>query len=168
MNKVSIGFAAVGVACMGGAASANAATAAPVLVAGIYASTGQVASNNGSANCSAVNLTTGAANDSILTYPGAGKAGLVIHVPASGLLETCTGFAAVPSGGLNGFSSSAKCAIYSINGNVPAQPVNFSFTSTTTDANAGVGTTTISIPATDAVGGGCTATVNVTTVRTGK
>ena len=168
MNKLSTGLVAVGLACVGGALSANAATAATVLTPGIYASTGQVASSNGAANCGAVNLTTGTTNDSILHYPGAGKAGLTIYVPAAGLLELCSKFPAVPAGGLNGFSANAQCAIYSINGNIPAETVNFSFTSTTTDVNSGVGTTTITIPATDPVGGGCTATVNTTIVRTGK
>ena len=167
MKKLSTGLFAVAVACSAVSASALAA-AAPKLVAGVYASTGQVASNNGSANCQAVNLTTGAANDSIVHYTGAGKAGFTIYVPASGLLELCSGFPDIPAGGLNGFSANAQCAIYSINGNVPPETVNFSFTSTTTDADSAVGTTTITIPATDPVGGGCTATVNTTIVRTGK
>ena len=167
MKKLSTGLFAAAIACSAGA-SALAANSGPKLVPGVYASTGQVASNNGSATCQAVNLTTGAANNSILHYTGAGKTGLTIYVPASGLLELCSGFPATPTGGLNGFSATAQCAIYSINGNVPPEPVNFSFTSTPTDADSAVGTTTISIPATDPVGGGCTATVNTTIVRTGK
>lgn len=166
MKKSSIGFLAVAAACSVGASAF--AAAAPKLATGLYATTGQVASNNGSPNCSAVNLTTGAANDSVLKYPGEGKAGLTVYVPGSGLLQLCNGFPAVPAGGLNGFSATASCAIYTINGNVPAQPVTFSFTSTTTDADSAVGTTTVAIPATDAVGGGCTATINTTIVRTGK
>ncbi len=161
MNKIMIAAATAGLFT---AAAAQAAG----LNAGQYQSTGTVASNNGSANCAAVGFTKGAANNSIVTYPGTGKLGFEIYVPASGLLQLCSNFPAVPAGGINNFSAAAKCAIYSINGNLPAQTVNFSFTNTVTNANSGVGTTTISIPVTDAVGGGCTATVNTTIVRVGK
>ena len=164
MNNVILGLAAAGFAFVG--ATANAAT--PVLTAGQYASTGTVASNNGSANCGAVGLTQGAANDSVITFPGDGKAGFTLYVPLSGTIELCTGFGTVPAGGLNGFSATASCAITTLNGSIPAQPVKFSFTSTVTDKNSAIGTTTVAIPATDAVGGGCTATVNTTIVRTGK
>ncbi len=148
--------------------AATAATAAPVLVAGIYASTGQVASNNGSAACAAVGLSANAANLSVINYPGASKAGFTLYVPSAGLLQLCTGFKAIPAGGLNGYSSNASCAIYSVNGNIPAETVNFSFKATTTNANSGVGTTTVTIPATAPVGGGCTATINTSIVRSGK
>jgi hypothetical protein len=149
--------------------AATAATAAaPVLVAGIYTSTGQVASNNGSAGCNAVGLTANAPNNSVINYPGASKAGFVLYVPSAGALQLCTGFKAIPAGGLNGFSSNASCAIYSVNGNIPAETVNFAFKATTTSANSGVGTTTVTIPATAPIGGGCTATVNTTIVRSGK
>ncbi len=161
MSKFIIGAAVLGLAFAG------TANAAPKLSAGIYASTGQVASNNGAATCSAVGLTTGAANNSVLTYPGSGK-GLTIYVPGAGLLQLCSGFPSVPKKGLDGFKATASCAIYSINGNAPAESVNFSFTSTVTDASSGVGTTTISIPLTSPIGAGCTATVNTTIVRAGK
>ena len=161
MSKLIIGAAILGLTFVGSAQAAN-------LVKGVYASTGSVASNNGSPNCAAVGLSQGAANISVLSYPGAGKKGLTIYVPGAGLLQLCSGFAAVPAGGLNNFSSPASCAIYSINGNAPAETVNFSFTSTVTDANSGVGTTTIAIPATSPIGSGCTATVNTTIVRSGK
>ena len=148
--------------------TAGAASAA-TLAAGQYSSVGIVASNNGSPNCAAVGLNTNAAVTSFLKYPGAGKTGFTIYtVPFGGGLQLCTGFPAVPAGGINGFSATAKCAIDSIGGNVPAQPVNFTFTNTVTDANSGVGTTQVSIPASDAVGGGCNATIDTTIVRTGK
>ncbi len=165
MNKFTLGLSAAALVCAG-VASANAA--APVLVAGIYASTGSVTSTNGSSNCAAAGLTNGSPNTSVLDYPGAGKTGLRLYVPAAGLLQLCTGFTAIPAGGLNGYSSNAKCAIYSVNGNIPAENVNFSFKATTADANSGVGSTTIAIPATSPVGGGCTAVVTTSIVRTGK
>ena len=160
MSKLIIGAAVLGLAFVGSAQAAK-------LTAGIYASTGTVASNNGSANCAAVGLSTGAANNSVLSYPGTGK-GLAIYVPGSGLLQLCSGFPSVPAKGLNGFKATASCAIYSINGNAPAEPVDFAFTSTATDVNSGVGTTTISIPTTSPIGSGCSAVVNTTIVRTGK
>ncbi len=166
MKNTMLGLAAASFAIVGAAASAGAAT--PVLTIGQYASTGTVASNNGSANCTAVGLTKGAANDSVITFPGDGKAGFTLYVPLSGTLELCTGFGTVPAGGLNGFSATANCAIDTINGSIPAQPVKFSFTSTVTDKNSSIGTTTVAIPATNTVGGGCTATVDTTIVRTGK
>ncbi len=147
---------------LAGATVANAATN----VAGLYASYGTVAT--ATSQCSAVGLAQGAGNFSEITFPGDGKTGLTIYSPASGLLQLCNKFPAVPAGGLNGFSAKASCAIYSINGNIPAESVNFSFKQTPIDANSAVGTTTVTIPAADPVGGGCTATINTTTVRTGK
>jgi hypothetical protein len=144
------------------------AQAAVTLTAGQYQSTGTVASNNGSANCAAVGLTKGAANNAIVTYPGAGKTGFELYVPSSGLIQLCLDFPAVPAGGINNFSATAKCAIDSINGDLPAQTVDFKFTNTVVNANSGIGTTTITIPATDAVGGGCSAVVDTTIVRVGK
>ena len=164
MKNTILSLAAAGLAFVGATATASAAALTP----GQYASTGTVASNNGSANCSAVGLTPGAANDSIITFPGNGKAGFTLYVPLSGTIELCTGFGTIPASGLDGFSATASCAISTLNGNVPAQPVKFSFTSSVTDKNSAIGTTTVAIPATDAVGGGCTATVDTTIVRTGK
>ena len=165
MKNTLLSLAAAGFAMTGVMATANAAT---VLTAGQYASTGKVASNNGSANCAAVGLSSGAAILSVLTFPGDGKSGFAIYTGGGGLLQLCNSFPAVPAGGLNGFSATAKCAIDSLNGSVPAQPVNFAFTSTVTDKNSGIGTTTVSIPATNSVGGGCMATIDTTIVRTGK
>ena len=165
MKNTILSLAAAGFALVGATATASAATN---LTPGQYASTGTVASNNGSPNCAAVGLTSGAANNSVITFPGNGKPGFTLYVPLSGTLELCTGFGNVPAGGLNGFSATASCAIDTLNGNIPAQPVNFSFTSTVTDKNSAIGTTTVAIPATNTVGGGCTAKVNTTIVRTGK
>ena len=162
MQKMFGGVIAASV-MLAGVTAANAATN----VAGIYASYGSVSS--ATSQCSSVGLQQGALPLNYVTYPGGGKKGLTIYTPTSGgLLQLCNGFPAVPAGGLNGFSANAQCAIYSINGNIPAETVNFSFKQTPSDANSAVGTTTVTIPVTDPVGGGCTATINTTTVRTGK
>jgi hypothetical protein len=145
---------------------ATCATAATVaLTAGQYSTIGTVTS--ATSQCSAVGLAANAANDSILTYPGAGKTGLTIYVPTPGVLQLCTGFPAVPAAGLSSFTAAGKCAIYSTSGDIPAQPVDFTFKSTAINAFSAVGTTTISIPATDTIGGGCKAVVSTTTVFTG-
>jgi hypothetical protein len=141
------------------------AAQAAALAVGQYANTGTVAT--ATSQCSAVGLAAGAANLSELTYPGAGKTGLALYVPASGSLQLCTGFAAVPSTGLTNFSSAAKCGIYTLNGNIPPQTVNFTFKSTVINAFSSIGVTTISIPASDTIGGGCVATVDTTAVFTG-
>lgn len=135
------------------------------LTTGIYASTGTVASAN--SNCAAVGIAAGGSNNSVLKYPGAGAAGLEIWNPAGGVLQQCLNFKAVPAGGLNGFTSASKCAIYSINGNVPAATVTFSFTSTPTSTNSAVGTTTLTIASNAPVGAGCVATIDTAIVRSG-
>jgi hypothetical protein len=144
--------------------SATAASAAALAV-GQYLTTGTVTS--ATSQCSAVGLSANAANDSVLTYPGAGKTGLTIYVPGSGVLQLCSGFPAVPTTGLTNFSATGKCAIYSTNGTIPAQPVTFDFKTTVINAFSSIGTTTISIPTTDTLGGGCTATVSTSTVFSG-
>lgn len=165
MRQIVI-LASLAVTSLAMVGTSGSAFAAAGLAAGLYNSTGTVASAN--SNCAAVGLTAGATNNSVLEYPGAGKTGLEIWVPSGGVLQQCTGFSAVPAGGLNGFSSSSQCAIYSINGNVPAATVTFSFTSSVTSPNSGVGTTTISISDTAPVGAGCVATVDTAIVRSGK
>jgi hypothetical protein len=80
----------------------------------------------------------------------------------------CNAFPAVPSTGLNGWSPTPTCRIYTLGGNLPPEPVNFSFTSTTLDKNSGLGQTTISIPTTDPVAPGCQAVVTTTSVGSGK
>ena len=159
VQKLMIGVFSASVALTGVANAAD-------LVAGLYGSYGAVAS--ATSQCSAVGLSQGSGNFAELKYPGNGNSGLIIYTPAFGILQRCVGFAPVPAGGLNGYSSNASCATYSSGGNLPAEKVNFSFTSTTTDANSSYGTTTITIPASDPVGGGCTATINAAVVRTGK
>ena len=163
MSRFVFGLAAAGLVLAAGTANA----AAPALIAGIYESTGQVASNNGSSACAAVGLSANAPNLSVINYPGAGKTGFTLYVPSAGLLQVCTGFKAIPAGGLNGYSSNASCAIYSVNGNIPAEVVNFAFTSTTANSQSGVGVTTVTIPTTAPIGGGCKAKINTSIVRAG-
>jgi hypothetical protein len=152
-------------ALMLAAGFATSASAAVALTAGQYSTVGTVTS--ATSQCSAVGLAANAANNSVLTYPGAGKTGLTIYVPTPGVLQLCTGFPAVPAAGLSSFTAAGKCAIYSTSGDIPAQPVDFTFKSTAINAFSAVGTTTISIPATDTIGGGCKAVVSTTTVFTG-
>ena len=140
--------------------------AAPKLAAGLYTSEGIVQS--ATSQCSAVGLSQGAGNFSIVKYPGEGKTGLTIYTPVGGILQLCTGFAAVPAGGLGSFTSNAKCTTYEESTTIPAETVNFAFTSTVEDANSAVGTTTVTIPVTAGLGGGCTAKINTTIVRSGK
>ena len=145
------------------------ATAAPVLTAGLYTSAGVVTQDNGNANCSAVGLTKNSFVTSVLQYPGESKTGLFLYtIPLPGVVQLCVGFPAVPAGGLNNFSATAKCEVVSSGGTVPPSPVNFSFTSTVVNGNSAVGSTTVTIPASDPVGGGCMATISTTLVRSGK
>ncbi len=173
------------------AGTAAAAAAGTILnVAGNYKSTGTVVSTNSDptaspnpgANCAALGLVAGNSNNSVFHYPGPNNTGFSLYVGksdyASGAVTTalqlCNGFPAVPAAGLNGWTPSATCAI-SVSGNGGAvtnlpgtMGVNFAFTSTTQNANTSIGTTTISIPTTAPVGGGCTATVSTVAVRVGK
>lgn len=160
MSRMTVALVAASLMAVAGVA--NAAN----LSAGIYNSQGYVVS--ATSQCSAVGLSQGAGNFSIFRYPGASKSGFTLYSPAFGVLQLCSGFSAVPAGGLNGYNSNASCTTYSAGGTIPAETVNFAFTATTTDANSGVGTTTITIPANAPVGGGCTATVNTAVVRSGK
>ena len=163
MNKIVLGLAAAGLM----AASAASAQTAPSLLKGEYKSTGQVASNNGNANCAAVGLSPGASNISRIVYPGAGVIGFLLYVPAAGGLQLCNRFPATPTTGLNGWAVNGLCGVSGLAGSIPAQKVNFSFTSTATDANSAYGTTTVSIPTTNTVGGGCQATIYVSLVASG-
>jgi len=163
MRKYSTTLAVAGLVLAGSAASANAAS----LAAATYASIGMVTASNG-ANCGQIGLTQGASSNSFVNYPGATKTGLTIYTPGPGNLQLCTGFPAVPAGGLNGFNASANCGIYTVNGNAPPALVAFNFTSTVIDAKSAVGTTTVAIPVTAVLGAGCTATITNTIVRTGK
>lgn len=162
MKSITIAAAALMV-------SAGVAIAAPAQVPGIYTSAGIVTQDNGASSCSSVGLTKNSFVSSVLSYPGAGKTGLTLYtIPLPGVLQLCTGFAAVPAGGLNNFTSNASCQVTSTSGSIPAETVNFSFTATAANANSGVGTTTVTIPSLDPVGGGCTATISNTLVRSGK
>ncbi len=158
MHKLFGGIFAASVALSGVANAAG-------MTAGLYGSYGVVAS--ATSQCSAVGLSQGSGNFSEFKFPGDGKSGFTLYTPAFGILQLCSGFAAIPAGGLNGYTSNAQCATFG-SLTLPAETVNFKFTSTMTDANSGVGSTTITIPAADPVGGGCTATVNTAVVRTGK
>jgi hypothetical protein len=136
------------------------------LTKGFYSSIGTVSSAN--AACASIGLVAGASNNSNFYYPGAGKKGFTLYVPPSGgILQLCSGFPAVPSGGLNGWSANPTCTIYTAGGNLPAEPVGFAFTSVQTDANSALGQTTINIPATDPVAPGCSAVVTTTTIGSG-
>jgi hypothetical protein len=172
------------------AASAQTVVATP----GLYQSTGTVVSTNNNptaspnpgANCATLGLVPGASNNSIFSYPGAGKLGFSLYVPRSSastatgslvvstLLQLCNGFPATPTTGLNGWAPTATCDIYvSGNGATPVtlpitHGVTFAFVSATEDANTAIGTTTITIPSTAAVGAGCQAVVSTVTTRTGK
>ena len=160
MNKSLTMYAAAGVLM---AVSANAAT----LSAGQYDSYGSVTSNNGASTCAGAGLSQGSTVISALTYPGIGKTGFTLYtVPGPGIIQLCTKFPAIPAGGLNGFKASGTCTVYLTSGTVPPSSVSFSFTGKVTDAKSSVGTTTVTIPATSAVGAGCTATLNTTIVRT--
>jgi len=159
MNKFILGLAAAGTLA---SAHASAAT----LAAGIFASTGKVVQDNGNPNCGQVFLTKDSLNNSVIVYPGANKPGFTLYVPFAGALQLCNSYANIPAGGLNGYTSDAQCAL--IPAPVPAQTVNFQFTLTTTDANTGYGTTTVSIPAGNILGGGCVATIATSIVRSGK
>jgi hypothetical protein len=135
--------------------------------AGFYSSTGTVSSANSA--CASLGLVAGNANNSVFYYPGAGKSGFTLYVPAGGgVLQLCNAFPTVPSTGLNGWSPTPTCQIFTLGGNLPAEPVNFTFASTTLDKNSGLGQTTISIPDSDPVAPGCQATVTTTTVGSGK
>jgi hypothetical protein len=140
---------------------------AQTMTAGFYSSTGTVASNNGNSNCSAIGLVPGAANDSVLNFPGDGNAGLTIYVPLSGTEQLCNSFPNVPSGGLNNFNATSNCVIYTANGAIPTAGVQFSFTSIVVDNYSAIGTTTVTIPANAPIGGGCSAVVDTTTVYSG-
>jgi hypothetical protein len=140
---------------------------AQTMTAGFYSSTGTVASNNGNSNCAAVGLVPGAANNSVLNFPGDGNPGLTIYVPLSGTEELCNGFPNVPAGGLNGFNASSDCVIYTAGGAIPTPNVQFQFTSIGVDNYSAIGTTTVTIPANAPIGGGCSATVETTTVYSG-
>ena len=158
MHRLFGGAFAASIAFSGMASAAG-------MTPGLYGSYGVV--SQATSQCSAVGLSQGSGNFSEFKFPGDGKAGFTLYTPSFGVLQLCNGFAAVPAGGLNGYTSNAQCTTY---GTVsfPAETVNFKFTSTMTDANSGVGSTTVTIPVTDPVGGGCTATVNTAVVRTGK
>jgi hypothetical protein len=136
------------------------------LTKGFYSSIGTVTSAN--AACASIGLVAGSTSNSNFFYPGAGAKGFTIYVPpGGGILQLCTKFPAVPSGGLNGWSANPTCTIYTEGGDLPAEKVNFAFTSVQTDANSALGQTTLTIPAADPVAGGCSAVVTTTTIGSG-
>jgi hypothetical protein len=160
MIRLTLAMAALGLFAAGSASADN-------LKPGFYTSTGTVASNNGNASCAQVGLTPGAANNSVLYFPGDKKTGLTIYVPLSGEEELCNGFPAVPKAGLNGFSATAQCTVYTLNGNLPAAAVTFAFTATVNDVYSSIGTDTVTISNDAVVGAGCSAVVDTTTVFSG-
>ena len=160
MIRLTLAMAALGLFAAG---SAN----AQVMKPGFYTSTGTVASNNGNPNCSQVGLVPGAANNSVLYFPGDKKTGLTIYVPLSGTEELCNGFPKVPKKGLNGFNANGNCTVYTLGGNLPSASVNFAFTATVNDVYSSIGTDTVTIPQNATVGAGCSAVVDTTTVFSG-
>jgi len=163
MNKFVLGLAAAGLM----AASAASAQTPPSLLKGEYKSTGKVASDNGNTNCAAVGLTTGTPNLSRIVYPGPSAIGFLLYVPAPGGLQVCNRFPATPASGLANWTVTGKCSVAGLGGTIPGQNVTFTFSSTTTDSNSAYGSTSVSIPAANTVGGGCQATIATTLVVSG-
>jgi hypothetical protein len=157
MRNIVLGLAAAGL--MTGAAQAQSLSTAT------YRSVGNVVADNG--KCGAVGLVKGDTVFNLLVYPGVSRTGFYLYTPGGGALQLCDRYPATPATGLNGWNVTAQCAIDTVNGDVKAQPVMFSFTSTTEDANTAIGTTTVSIPTTNSVGGGCVATVATTLIVSG-
>ncbi len=158
MKNFVFGLAAAGLV-------AGAAHAQVVLATGTYKSIGTVASDNG--KCMAAGLVAGSKSNSRFSYPGVSRTGFNLYTPASGFLQLCNRFPAVPATGLDGWTVTAQCAVDTVNGDIKAQPVTFTFHTTIEDKNTGIGSTTVSIPASDTVSPGCVATVATTTIVSG-